>query len=648
MYTQQLYHHAGTSASSPHPAQPVMTIEANNMFPNDYREFDNQTLPNLFPRSDRLPSVVKQAHLPKFLRLEAKFRSKATNKSSGSTVQKLLQTTKLAKRCFSPRGPRHLIDPDGQTSASDSQDEEDGIEQRFSKIQTIERVAAAKIFLETYFEEALSGDQAAREMSVGDLRNRLHEEMIPFDEMYDCETRFIQLKNAYRREQRVAKARSCKPACPEPSRVFAMKVIRKSDMLRSCQEGHLRAERDFMATAWNSNCTNLYLLMDYMPGGDFLGLLIRENILDEPRTRFYIAEMLICVEEVHNLGYIHRDVKPDNFLIGADGHLKISDFGLAFNDQWYHDTTYYQSHRQSLLRHYGIELDGDYEDRQACRDGAQKRHSPQNRASKHEPPPEIVQSSWNLQAHERNSKDIEVLGLRMVDDLLDWRAGATSRSYARSNVGTSQYMAPEVIRGEKYDGRYDYWSIGIILYECIYGYTPFFSDKGRQYTKHNILFDGVEWSTLRFVQPEWVPQITSFSDTQYFDDEETVSDRTESVDPNAVEVLPIKEEIIVGLRRFGERRVMKETVRRYGRKEHRRPRDKLLRDPETKAEVMRIRKQTAFLGYSWLRPPTPLLAETLPEVVYDQAAFGVASIEYMPQYEFDAQRVATMLAPQTW
>lgn len=233
----------------------------------------------------------------------------ATNTSSGSTVQKLLQTAKLAKRCFGPRTPRNLIGPDGQSSASDSQDEEDGMEQRFSKIQTIERVAAARIFLETYFEEALSGEQAAREMSVEELRRQLHDEMVPFDERYECERRFMQMKNAYRREQRVAKARRCKPAwldspekqvfwnrslasmserscvdnyetlqilgkgsfgvvklvrkhqepylsqpfSPEPSRVFAMKVIRKSDMLRSCQEGHLRAERDFMAAAWNSN-----------------------------------------------------------------------------------------------------------------------------------------------------------------------------------------------------------------------------------------------------------------------------------------------------------------------------------------------------------------------------------------------------------
>ena len=70
--------------------------------------------------------------------------------------------------------------------------------------------------------------------------------------------------------------------------------------------------------------------MDYMPGGDFLGLLIRDNVLAEQVAKWYIAEMILCIEEAHALRWIHRDVKPDNFLISASGHLKISDFGLAF------------------------------------------------------------------------------------------------------------------------------------------------------------------------------------------------------------------------------------------------------------------------------------------------------------------------------
>lgn len=103
--------------------------------------------------------------------------------------------------------------------------------------------------------------------------------------------------------------------------------------------------------------------MEYMPGGDFLGLLIRENILHESVARFYIAEMILAVEEAHRLKFIHRDIKPDNFLISASGHLKISDFGLAFDGHWSHDVSYYSCQRYSLLGTLGIQINGDADDR---------------------------------------------------------------------------------------------------------------------------------------------------------------------------------------------------------------------------------------------------------------------------------------------
>lgn len=112
---------------------------------------------------------------------------------------------------------------------------------------------------------------------------------------------------------------------------------------------------------------NLYLVMEYMPGGDFLGLLIRENILHETVARFYIAEMIICIEEAHALRCIHRDVKPDNFLISASGHLRISDFGLAFDGHWSHDMAYYNSHRYSLVHKLGLSVEGDKQDKQEAR-----------------------------------------------------------------------------------------------------------------------------------------------------------------------------------------------------------------------------------------------------------------------------------------
>jgi serine/threonine kinase 38 len=69
--------------------------------------------------------------------------------------------------------------------------------------------------------------------------------------------------------------------------------------------------------------------MEFLQGGDLMTLLMEKDILSEDDSRFYIAETILAVENVHNLNYIHRDLKPDNLLIGKDGHVKLSDFGLC-------------------------------------------------------------------------------------------------------------------------------------------------------------------------------------------------------------------------------------------------------------------------------------------------------------------------------
>jgi len=69
--------------------------------------------------------------------------------------------------------------------------------------------------------------------------------------------------------------------------------------------------------------------MEWVPGGDLLRLLIEKDIFTEVETRFYIGELIVAIEEMHNMHYIHRDIKPDNILISAEGHLKLTDFGLS-------------------------------------------------------------------------------------------------------------------------------------------------------------------------------------------------------------------------------------------------------------------------------------------------------------------------------
>lgn len=69
--------------------------------------------------------------------------------------------------------------------------------------------------------------------------------------------------------------------------------------------------------------------MEYLPGGDLMSILMKRDILSEEETRFYLAETILALEQVHKLNYIHRDLKPDNILLDASGHVKLSDFGLC-------------------------------------------------------------------------------------------------------------------------------------------------------------------------------------------------------------------------------------------------------------------------------------------------------------------------------
>lgn len=69
--------------------------------------------------------------------------------------------------------------------------------------------------------------------------------------------------------------------------------------------------------------------MEYLIGGDLMTLLMKKDILTEEEAKFYIAEAILAVDSVHKMKYIHRDLKPDNILIGKDGHIKLSDFGLC-------------------------------------------------------------------------------------------------------------------------------------------------------------------------------------------------------------------------------------------------------------------------------------------------------------------------------
>ncbi|XP_065484419.1 rho-associated protein kinase 1 isoform X2 [Caloenas nicobarica] len=121
-------------------------------------------------------------------------------------------------------------------------------------------------------------------------------------------------------------------------RVYAMKLLSKFEMIKRSDSAFFWEERDIMAFA-NSpwvvqlfyafqDDRYLYMVMEYMPGGDLVNLMSNYDV-PEKWARFYTAEVVLALDAIHSMGFIHRDVKPDNMLLDKAGHLKLADFGTC-------------------------------------------------------------------------------------------------------------------------------------------------------------------------------------------------------------------------------------------------------------------------------------------------------------------------------
>jgi len=121
--------------------------------------------------------------------------------------------------------------------------------------------------------------------------------------------------------------------------IVAIKKIRKEALYNKNQIIHIKNEQLFMSkvkSPWIvelkasfQDSDYLYLVMEFLQGGDLMNILIKKDILSEEEARFYIAEIILAIESIHKLDCIHRDIKPDNVLIDKSGHIKLTDFGLA-------------------------------------------------------------------------------------------------------------------------------------------------------------------------------------------------------------------------------------------------------------------------------------------------------------------------------
>ena len=129
-----------------------------------------------------------------------------------------------------------------------------------------------------------------------------------------------------------------------------MKILHKWEMLRRADTACFREERDVLVHGNSDWITklyyafqddkSLYLVMDYYCGGDLLTLLSKDDRLPEEMAMFYTSEIIVAVNSIHKLGYVHRDLKPDNVLIDKNGHIRLADFGscLKMNEDGFVDS----------------------------------------------------------------------------------------------------------------------------------------------------------------------------------------------------------------------------------------------------------------------------------------------------------------------
>ncbi|XP_074276662.1 putative serine/threonine protein kinase IREH1 [Silene latifolia] len=224
--------------------------------------------------------------------------------------------------------------------------------------------------------------------------------------------------------------------------LFAIKVLKKADMIRKNAVESILAERDILISVRNPfvvrffysfTCReNLYLVMEYLNGGDLYSLLRNLGCLDEDVARVYIAEVVLALEYLHSLHVVHRDLKPDNLLIAHDGHIKLTDFGLS---------------KVGL-----INSTDDLSGPAVSGTSLFEEDQPQLSASEKQ--------------QERRQK--------------------------RSAVGTPDYLAPEILLGTGHGATADWWSVGVILFELIVGIPPFNAEHP-QIIFDNILNRNIPW-----------------------------------------------------------------------------------------------------------------------------------------------------------
>ncbi|KAG8165116.1 hypothetical protein KVR01_005391 [Diaporthe batatas] len=138
----------------------------------------------------------------------------------------------------------------------------------------------------------------------------------------------------------------------DTGRIYAMKVLSKKVIVQKKEVAHTVGERNILVRTATSESpfivglkfsfqtpSDLYLVTDYMSGGELFWHLQKEGRFDEKRAKFYIAELILAIEHLHKNDIVYRDLKPENILLDANGHIALCDFGLSKANLTKNDTT---------------------------------------------------------------------------------------------------------------------------------------------------------------------------------------------------------------------------------------------------------------------------------------------------------------------
>ncbi|XVF57993.1 hypothetical protein PTKIN_Ptkin07bG0026800 [Pterospermum kingtungense] len=265
---------------------------------------------------------------------------------------------------------------------------------------------------------------------------------------------------------------------------FAMKVMDKA--LLASRKKLLRAqtEREILQSLDHPFLPTLYthfeteklscLVMEFCPGGDLHALRQRQpgKYFSEQAARFYVAEVLLALEYLHMLGIIYRDLKPENVLVREDGHIMLSDFDLSLRCAV--SPTLVKSSNSTLES-----KNSAYCAQPACIEPTCVMQ------------PDCIQPAcfgprfFSSKPKKEKKNKVKNETNHQVSPLPELIAEPTN-ARSMSFVGTHEYLAPEIIKGEGHGSAVDWWTFGIFLYELLFGKTPF-KGAGNRATLFNVV-----------------------------------------------------------------------------------------------------------------------------------------------------------------